>query len=165
MAFGTGLHASTRLCMMAMEAELHPGDHVLDVGVGSGILAIAAALLGAGVVDAVDIEPVAVRAARENAERNGVATVVRVERGSVGPGEPFQGEYDLVVANIIARVLTDVAPGLAAAVRPGGTLILGGIIDVKEEGVAAAFDARGLHIVRRAEREDWVTLVMRRPES
>ena len=163
MAFGTGLHPSTQLCAIALEDELTPGDRVLDVGIGSGILATAAALLGASAVDGVDIEPVAVRSARENAERNGVAAIVRVEEGSVGPGQPFQGEYDLVVANIIARILTELATPLAATVRPGGTLILGGIIDAKEPGVHDTFLAEGLTLVRREQREDWVAQVWRKP--
>ncbi len=114
-------------------------------------------------MDGVDTEPVAVRSARENAERNGVAVIVHVEQGSVGPGEPFPGEYDLVVANIIARILIELAPGLTKAVRPGGTLILGGIIDVKEPAVREAFEGMGFAVDRREEREDWVVLVLRKP--
>jgi ribosomal protein L11 methyltransferase len=163
MAFGTGLHPSTRLCMVALEDELAPGDRVLDVGIGSGILATAAALLGALAVDGVDIEPVAVRAARENAERNGVEAIVRVEQGTVGVGGPFPGQYDLVVANIIARILIDLAPALVNAVRPGGKLILGGIIDVKEGPAREAFEALGLSLIRRDQSEDWVALVMGKP--
>lgn len=162
MAFGTGLHPSTQLSLIAVEDELRPGDRLLDVGIGSGILATAAALLGASQVDGVDIEPVAVRAARENAERNGVASLVRVEHGSVGEGQPFSGEYDLVVANIIARVLAELAPALARAVRPGGTLILGGIIDSKESMVTDAFTAAALSFDRREQREDWVMQVWRK---
>jgi ribosomal protein L11 methyltransferase len=164
MAFGTGLHPSTQLCMVALEDELTSGDRVLDVGIGSGVLAVAAAVLGASAVDGVDIEPVAVRAARENAERNGVGTIIRVEAGTVGPGQPFQGEYDLVVANIIARILSELAAPLARAVRAGGTLILGGIIDVKEQGVIDAFRAEGMQLDRREEREDWVAHVWRKPD-
>jgi ribosomal protein L11 methyltransferase len=165
MAFGTGLHPSTQLSMIAVEDELQPGDCVLDVGVGSGILAIGAALLGAGRVDGVDVEPVAVRSARDNAARNGVASILHVELGSVGEGQPFSGEYDLVVANIIARVHIELAPALARAVRPGGTLVLGGIIDAKEPAVRTAFAAEHLALVRREQHEDWVMLLFRKPMS
>ena len=164
MAFGTGLHPSTQLCMVALEDELAPGDRVLDVGIGSGVLAVAAVFLGASAVDGVDIEPVAVRAARENAARNNVADMIRVEEGTVGPGEPFQDEYDLVVANILARVVAELATPLTRAVRPGGTLILGGIIDSKEPMVDAAFLAQDMHLIRREEREDWVAQVWRKPD-
>jgi ribosomal protein L11 methyltransferase len=163
MAFGTGLHPSTQLSMIAVEEELEAGDRVLDVGIGSGILATGAALLGASAVDGVDIEPVAVRSARENAARNGVASIVHVEQGSVGEDQPFSGEYDLVVANIIARILTELSPALARAVRPGGSLILGGIIDSKEDAVQAAFADVGLELNRRSQQEDWVVLVWRKP--
>jgi ribosomal protein L11 methyltransferase len=163
MAFGTGLHPSTQLAMIGIEDELKPGDRLLDVGTGSGVLATAAALLGASAVDGVDIEPVAVRSARENADRNGVGTVVHIEQGSVGAEEPFQGEYDLVVANIIARILIELASSLVKAVRPGGTLILGGIIDVKEAAVREKFNEVGLRLARREEYEDWVSLVLRKP--
>jgi ribosomal protein L11 methyltransferase len=112
-AFGTGRHPSSRLCLQALEAELVAGASVLDVGTGSGLLATAAALLGAGAVDGVDIDPVAIEAARETVERNGVGGIVRVALGSLGPEGPFPGPYDLVVANIIADVLIELAPDLA----------------------------------------------------
>jgi ribosomal protein L11 methyltransferase len=162
MAFGTGLHPSTKLAVLGLEDELRPGDRVFDVGTGSGVLAIAAALLGASVVDAVDIEPVAVRSARENVERNGVGDRVRIELGSAGPGEPFTGGYDLVLANIIARVLIELAPGIASSVAPGGTLVLSGIIESREPAVQRAYEALGFSVVRRSQIEDWVGLVCRR---
>jgi ribosomal protein L11 methyltransferase len=164
-AFGTGRHATTKLCAQALEEELDPGDTVLDVGTGSGTLAIAAALLGAGTVDAVDIDPVAIRVARETAERNGVGDKVHVALGSAGSDQPFQGPYDLVIANIIARVLIELAPPLTRAVKPGGALILGGILDDTEDDVRKAFLAQNLTFVRRTAIEDWASFVFRKPES
>ncbi len=163
MAFGTGLHPTTRLAMQLCEDELRPGMEVIDVGTGSGVLAIAALLHGAARVDAVDIEPVAVRATRENAERNGVGDSIRAEQGSVGPGAPFTGTYDMVLANIIARVLIELADGLVAAVRPGGTLVLSGVIEPREADVRAAFDGRGMVFERREQIEDWIGMVYRKP--
>jgi ribosomal protein L11 methyltransferase len=165
MAFGTGTHPTTRLCLIGLEDEIHPGDRVLDVGTGSGILAIAAAKLGAIAVDAFDIEPVSVRAARQNAARNGVAARVRIEVATSVADSPFAGSYDLVLANIIARVLIELADGIAAAVRPGGRLVLSGIIEGREPAVREAYDARGLRYLRRDQMEDWVALVYERPEA
>ena len=163
LSFGSGGHGSTRLAMMALEDDVFPGARVLDVGTGSGILAVGAALLGAGGVDAVDIDPVAISVARETAERNGVADIVRIAQGSVGPGEPFQGEsYDLVVANNPARIQLALASSMTQAVRAGGTLILSGIADFREASVREAFEALGLRLVRR-ELDRWLLLVWRRP--
>jgi ribosomal protein L11 methyltransferase len=97
-------------------------------------------------------------------ERNSVVDIVRVELGSVGPGEPFQEEYDLVVANILAPVFVRLASSLARAVRAGGTLILAGIIDFREVAVHEAFADLGLRVCRRDELEGWVMLVLRKPE-
>jgi ribosomal protein L11 methyltransferase len=162
MAFGTGTHQTTRLALILLEDELRPGMDVLDVGTGSGILAIAAALLGAKAVRAVDIEPVAVRRAAENVRLNGVTGVVQVAVGSVDR-DKVETTYDLVVANIIARVLIDLAPGLVESVRPGGRLVLSGIIEPKEESVVAAFADLGLRRVRREVMDDWVAHVWERP--
>jgi ribosomal protein L11 methyltransferase len=147
---------------MALEDELRPGASVLDVGTGSGILAIAAAKLGATRVDAVDIEPVAVRSARENVERNGVADRVTIEVSSAGVDVPVGGTYDLVLANIIARILVELAEGVAAAVAPGGRLVLSGVIESREPSVRSAYEQRDLLFCRREQIEDWVTLVYRR---
>ncbi len=163
MAFGTGLHPSSRLCMLGLEEELRPGARVLDVGTGSGILAIAAAKLGARRVDAVDIEPIAVRSAKENAERNGVADQLLIAEGSIGDREPVSGGYDLVLANIIARILIDLVAPLAASVSAGGALVLSGVVESREPAVRRAFDGAGLDFERRAQIEDWVSLVYRRP--
>lgn len=161
MAFGTGLHPSTRLSMLGVEQVVGPGDRVLDVGTGSGILAIAALKLGASVADTVDVETVAVRATEENAELNGVTDRLKVALGSVGPGEPFEGEvYDVVLANIIARILIDLSTALVAHTKPGGFLVLAGIIQQREDDVMAAFAAQGARLVERRQHDDWVSLVL-----
>lgn len=162
MAFGTGLHPSTQLTMLGVEETVREGDTVLDIGTGSGILAIAALKLGARHVDAVDVETVAVRATAENAERNGVADQVDVRLGSVGPGEPFQGQYDVVFANIIARILVELADAIVAATKPGGAMVLAGIIQEREADVVAAFEALGAAVTTRRQQDDWVSLVLRR---
>lgn len=162
MAFGTGLHPSTKMSVLGVEQVVRDGDRVFDVGTGSGILAIAALKLGAVHADCVDVETVAVRATRENAERNGVANAVSVALGSAGPGEPFQGEYDVVLANIIARILIDLAGALVGASRPGGHLVLAGIIESREAEVIDAFQAQGATVVTRRQMDDWVSLVLTR---
>lgn len=166
MAFGTGLHPSTKLSMLGTEEVVKPGDTVLDVGTGSGILAIAAAKIGATKVDTVDVESVAVRATKENAARNGVEDLIAVEDGSVGPGQPFWGEqYDVVIANIIARVLIELCEPIVAHTKPGGSIVLAGIIESREQDVIDAYRAQGAEVVNRRSQEDWVSLVLRRSAS
>jgi ribosomal protein L11 methyltransferase len=162
MAFGTGLHPSTQLSMLGVEQVVRPGDRVFDIGTGSGILAIAALKLGASHADAVDVETVAVRATEENAARNGVADNVDVRLGSVGPGEPFQGEYDVVLANIIARILIDLVDGVIGATKPGGHMVLAGIIQEREADVVAAYRQNGAEVITRRQHDDWVSLVLLR---
>ena len=163
-AFGIGYHPTTQIGMEALEEVITPGVRVLDVGTGSGTLAIAAALLGAGQVDALDIDPAAVQSARANADRNGVGGIVRVALGSLGPDGPVQGEYDLVVANISAPVLVELAPALVRAVAPGGTLLSVGMIEDTEASGHEAFTAEHLTLVRRTQSKEWVALHWHKPD-
>ena len=160
MAFGTGLHPSTKMSVLGVEEVVKQGDRVFDVGTGSGILAIAALKLGAVHADCVDVETVAVRATLENAERNGVSGALAVELGSAGPGEPFQDQYDVVLANIIARILIDLSEALVNATKWGGHLVLAGIIESREADVVDAFRAQGATVVTRRQMDDWVSLVL-----
>ncbi|MEJ7837397.1 MAG: 50S ribosomal protein L11 methyltransferase [Thermomicrobiales bacterium] len=160
MAFGTGLHPTTRLSVLGVEEVLVEGDRVLDVGTGSGILAIAALKLGASIVDAVDVETVAVIATNENAARNDVAERLHVEHGTVGSGEPFQDVYDVVLANIIARILIELSSDLVRQTRSGGHLVLAGIIESREADVLEAFESLGATVVTRRQHEDWISLVL-----
>ena len=164
MAFGTGLHPTTRLCLAAVERSAERGElsgaRVLDVGCGSGILAIAAARLGAGHVLGVDIDPIAIEATRSNARRNRLARSIRVRVGSLPSGAPA---HDLVLANLIASVLIALATDLCAEVRPGGIVLASGIFIDREAEVADAFGAAGLDIFERTAEGDWVALAARRP--
>lgn len=163
-AFGTGAHASTRLCLRELDAIERPVRRFLDVGTGSGILSIAAARLhpeATGV--AVDVDPIAVDAARENLERNGVAARVSVDDR---PLAAIDGVFDLVLANIQADVLEPLAADLAARVAAGGLLVLSGLLAPQTAGIAAIYAREGLELMAtRASVEDaeWAALVLMRP--
>ena len=162
MAFGTGSHATTSLCLAALSDVLgaRPGASVLDVGTGSGLLAIAASKLGAGRVAANDNDPVAVQVAQENAERNGASLQLTGD-----PVERIPGTFDVVVANILANVLVELAPSLCAKVAPGGVLLLSGILGPQEDEVRRAQVAQGLEPLPGGDRRDgeWSLLALRRP--
>lgn len=160
MAFGTGLHPTTQLCIRALERYVRPGTRVLDVGTGSGILAIAAARLGAAAITAVDVDEVAVRAAKENVARNDLSALVTVEHRSAG--EQDGDGFDLVVANITARAIAGIAPELAKATRQGGYLLLSGIIAEQSALVRQALRELGLRVVARHKAGDWLAYVVRR---
>ena len=160
MAFGTGLHPTTRACLsMLQEVEPMPG-RVLDVGSGSGILGIAALALGAETVDALDTDAEAVAATAANAGVNGFADRVSVRQGTLdgAPAEPFP----LVLANLVAVVLVELAPRLAAHLAPGGTLLASGIIDERAGEVEAALAAAGLDRAEHRIDGEWVSLRMLR---
>lgn len=157
MAFGTGLHPTTRLCLLALEerAARSPLGRALDVGCGSGILSIAAVLLGATRARGLDIDPIAIEATLANARHNRVGKRVRAREGTLPSGE---GPFELVLANLIAGVLIEHAPNLPAELVPGGTLIASGIFIDREPDTRAALEAAGLRLIGRWHESDWVAL-------
>ena len=159
MAFGTGLHPTTRLCLAGLESAadrgLIDGARVLDVGCGSGILAIAAAKLGAATVLGVDTDPVAVEATVANAARNGLATRIAARAGSLPSGD---GPHDVVLANLIAAVLIALATELRTELRRDGVLLASGIFIDREGDVREAFHAAGLEVTTRTAEGEWIAL-------
>ncbi len=186
MAFGTGLHPTTRLCLQLMEDQLDPQEHrkVLDLGTGSGILAIAAGRLGIPYILGLDTDEVAIRAARQNVVLNKLEDSLGMETGSLAIEKNESGNsgfysfseeaqkpptilaaklpFDAIIANIIARILIALAEPMALALRPGGLLITSGIIGEKAAEVAVALDEAGLELVERREESDWVAFAHRK---
>ncbi len=163
MAFGTGLHPSTRLCMRALEQHLRPGEAVLDVGCGSGVLSITAARLGSGPVLATDIDPIAVAATVENCQRNGVDGLVTARAGSLPERAELPAGWPVIVANILADVIVQLlVDGMARLLAEDGRLIVSGIIEPRAAEVEAALDAAGLRVVGRLSEGDWVALTAAR---
>lgn len=160
MAFGTGTHATTTLCMETMEARLKPGMSVIDVGTGSGILAITAAKLGASPVLAVDLDPVAVKVAAENVAINGLTERILVRHGDLlqNVDEPA----DLVVANIIAKIIIAMVADVPRIMKPQGIFIGSGIIDERLAEVVEAVGKAGLHIEEVIQRDGWAAIVARK---
>ena len=157
-AFGTGLHPTTRLCLMGIEDwfddDLTGDARVLDVGCGSGILAIAASRTGASSVLAIDIDPIAVESTTANAELNGFADLIKAQQGSLPLAEPRQ--FHLVLANLIASVLIGLADELHEVLWPGGRLLASGIFNERESDVREAFESAGLTIIGRTADGDWL---------
>lgn len=162
MAFGTGTHPTTTMCIKLLEKVLKQGETVFDIGTGSGILAITAAKLGAQSVKAVDIDETAVKAASENVVVNGVTGVVEVMHGNLL--DRVSGLADVVVANIVADVIIKVCPDAVKAVRQGGLFIASGIIDTRKEDVLTAVQKNGLVIKEVCQERDWVSLIAAREE-
>ena len=163
-AFGTGHHGTTVGCLIAYDRLLKARRfaRVLDVGCGTGVLAIAAAKCGARIVVGTDIDPVSVRIARENARVNRVKARFVTASGLADPIVRGAGPYDLVFANILARPLVGLAQPIHDALELGGTTILSGLLRVQERQVRAAYLARGFRLTARLHRDAWATLVLRR---
>lgn len=158
MAFGTGHHPTTRMCLEALERALSPGDRVLDLGCGSGILSIAAAKLGAASVLGIEIDAVAVRSARANVEMNGVGDRAEIIRGTLPSAKAPPQSFDLALANISARVIVDMAARIADCLAPGGTLVASGVIEAHLAGVIAALESAGATVRERTMDGDWAAL-------
>jgi ribosomal protein L11 methyltransferase len=160
MAFGTGQHATTRGCLLLLERTVgeRSASRALDVGTGSGVLAIALAKLGLNDVWAVDTDPDACAIAATNAAANGTEAFLHVRRGL----NEVSGTFDLVTANLFANLLTELAVRLTGFLQARGVLICSGFLTSDEQKVRGAFEACGLHLVRRYEEQSWVTLVLQR---
>ena len=171
MIFGTGAHASTQMCLRALEQTIHGGERVIDLGSGSGILSIAALLLGAQEATGVDIDPKAEDIARENAALNGLtAPKFRAVTGNVIGDRAMmeslsQGGYDMVLANIVADVIIPLSAVVPHFLRPDGVFICSGILNTRLPEGERAIEAAGLTITQREMQEDWCRLTARRSDS
>ena len=163
MAFGTGTHETTALCLEVLDERVRGGERVLDIGTGSGILAIAALKLGAAAAEGVDIDPMCVRTAGENAARNGVEDRLTVLVGDLS--DKASGVYDLITANIVAAAILSLAPHVPALLAPGAVFIASGIIDTRKEEVLAGLRAAGLEPCDVREKRGWVCIVCRKQEA
>ena len=163
-AFGTGHHETTTGCLEAIEAllaERNPA-RMIDIGTGTGVLAIALAKRLEAVILATDIDPIAVTTTIDNAVENGVGDQIDAieAAGLDNPEIAARAPYDLVVANILAGPLVELAPGVGAITQPGGTAILSGILNTQADGVIAAYEAAGFALKDHLKRKDWTTLVL-----
>jgi len=162
-AFGTGYHPTTDTCLQAMEQHITPGMTVLDLGTGSGILTIAAIKLGAELVTALDIDTMAVTAARRNFRRCRISKQVRLGKGSVPHPTAGAGQFDLAVANISARGVADRCPFILTALKPGALFIASGLLDAQKDEVASVAEPLGFTLESEWPQEEWTTLLYRAP--
>ena len=160
MAFGTGTHETTSLCLETLDSLVKGGERVLDIGTGSGILAIAALKLGAAVAEGVDIDPVAVRTAGENAALNGVADKLTVLVGDLS--DKASGKYDIITANIVANAIISLAPAVPGLMADNGVFIASGIIDSRKDEVLAALKAAGLAVQEVKEKRGWECIICKK---
>ena len=155
-AFGTGHHETTRLCLLALDEAVRPGMHVLDVGTGSGVLAIAAIKLGAAEVTAIDIDPIATEVARANCDANGIGPEVSITAGTLTLGHA--GRYPLTVSNISTDANIALGPAFAQVVEPGGRLVLSGILAPDGRRVQEAMAVLEFGLVAMRHERDWCLL-------
>ena len=160
MAFGTGTHETTSLCLETLDSLVKGGERVLDIGTGSGILAIAALKLGADSAEGVDIDPVAVRTAGENAALNGVQDKLTVLVGDLS--DKASGQYDIITANIVANAILSLAPAVPGLMADGATFIASGIIDSRKDEVIAGLEQAGLAVVEVKEKRGWECIVCKK---
>ena len=162
MAFGTGTHETTRLVMRIMQDELKGGERVLDVGTGSGILSICASKLGAASCNAYDIDPVAVKVARENAKDDGCDNITVGVSDLLAGVDLSGGKYNFCVANIVADIIIRMMPDISDYLEVGAPLILSGIIAPRADEVREAVRAAGFEIVREEQENDWLAIMAKR---
>ncbi|WP_409370071.1 50S ribosomal protein L11 methyltransferase [Lysinibacillus sp. 38-6] len=162
MAFGTGTHPTTVMCLQGLEKVVKAGDTVVDIGTGSGVLSIGAAMLGAKSVHALDLDEVAVRSAKENVALNKVSETVEVFHGNLL--DTVKEPADVVVANILAEIIMSFTDDAFTIVKPGGLYVTSGIIGAKRDDVKAALEASGFVIEEVLLMEDWVAIIARRPQ-
>ncbi|MFI3169487.1 MAG: 50S ribosomal protein L11 methyltransferase [Faecalibacterium sp.] len=160
LAFGTGGHETTSLCLEQLDALIKGGERVLDIGTGSGILAIAALKLGAATAQGVDIDPISVRTAGENAALNGVEEQLEVLVGDLS--DKASGQYDIILANIVANAIISLAPTVPALMAQEGLFVASGIIDTRKDEVAAALQASGLQVIAIHEQRGWECMVCKK---
>ncbi|MEC1179893.1 50S ribosomal protein L11 methyltransferase [Metasolibacillus meyeri] len=162
MAFGTGTHPTTVMCLQALEKVVQEGHSVVDVGTGSGVLSIGAAMLGAKSVHALDLDEVAVRSAQENIQLNKVEHIAEVFHGNLL--DTVKEPADIVVANILAEIIMSFTDDAFSIVKPGGVYVTSGIIGAKKDDVKATLEASGFQVEEVLMMEDWVAIISRRPE-
>ncbi len=160
MAFGTGTHETTRLVMQLLEEEVRGGERVLDIGCGSGILSLCAAKLGASSCAAYDIDPVAVRVAKDNIASDGAQNITCGVSDLLHGVDLSCGKFDLVLANIVADIILRLAPDLHTVLTPGARVILSGIIEGRVNDILGAMEANGYRLLRTASERDWYALLV-----